>query len=203
MTEENQGTEERIFEAAKNVFVKKGLNNSRMQEIAQEAGMNKALLHYYYRSKEKLFEAVFNSIMKRVIPPIAEMLEKKIPLFEKIEFIVDRYINSLISNPQIPVFFIQEIQRNPQRIVEIIKKYGLRPEVFFQQIEDEIKTGNIIDIKPQQLIVNLLSMCVFPFAARPVVQGMIFDNDKKKYDQFLIERKKEVSKFIINSIRKK
>jgi TetR/AcrR family transcriptional regulator len=203
MTGENQGTEERIFEAAKNVFVKKGLNNSRMQEIAQEAGMNKALLHYYYRSKEKLFEAVFNSIMKRVIPPIAEMLEKKIPLFEKIEFIVDRYINSLISNPQIPVFFIQEIQRNPQRIVEIIKKYGLRPEVFFQQIEDEIKTGNIIDIKPQQLIVNLLSMCVFPFAARPVVQGMIFDNDKKKYDQFLIERKKEVSKFIINSIRKK
>jgi TetR/AcrR family transcriptional regulator len=203
MTEENQGTEERIFEAAKNVFVKKGLNNSRMQEIAQEAGMNKALLHYYYRSKEKLFEAVFNSIMKRVIPPIAEMLEKKIPLFEKIEFIVDRYINSLISNPQIPVFFIQEIQRNPQRIVEIIKKYGLRPEVFFQQIEDEIKAGNIIDIKPQQLIVNLLSMCVFPFAARPVVQGMIFDNDKKKYDQFLIERKKEVSKFIINSIMKK
>ena len=88
MTGENQGTEERIFEAAKNVFVKKGLNNSRMQEIAQEAGMNKALLHYYYRSKEKLFEAVFNSIMKRVIPPIAEMLEKKIPLFEKIEFIV-------------------------------------------------------------------------------------------------------------------
>ncbi len=203
MTKENQGTEERIFEAAKNVFVKKGLNNSRMQEIAQEAGMNKALLHYYYRSKEKLFEAVFNSIIKKVIPPIAEMLENEIPLFEKIEFIVDRYINSLISNPHIPVFFIQEIQRNPQRIVEIIKKYGLRPEVFFQQIEDEIKAGNIIDIKPQQLIVNLLSMCVFPFAARPVVQGMIFDNDKKKYDQFLIERKKEVSKFIINSIRKK
>lgn len=203
MTERNQCTEERIFEAAKNVFVKKGLNNSRMQEIAQEAGMNKALLHYYYRSKEKLFEAVFNSIMKRVIPPIVEMLNKEIPLFEKIEFIVDRYINSLISNPQIPVFFIQEIQRNPERIVEIIKKYGMKPEVFFQQIEDEIKTGNIIDIQPQQLIVNLLSMCVFPFVARSVVQGMIFKNDKKKYDQFLIERKKEVSKFIINSIRKK
>jgi len=203
MAERNRGTEERIFEAAKNVFVNKGLNNSRMQEIAQEAGMNKALLHYYYRSKEKLFEAVFNSIMKKVIPPIAEMLKKEIPLFEKIEFIVDRYINSLISNPQIPVFFIQEIQRNPQQIVEIIKKYGLEPEIFFQQINDEIKAGNIIDIQPQQLIVNLLSMCVFPFAARPVVQGMIFANNKKKYDQFLFERKKEVSKFIINSIRKK
>lgn len=201
MTKENQGTEKRIFEAAKSVFVKNGLKNSRMQEIAQEAGMNKALLHYYYRSKEKLFEAVFNSILKRVIPPIAEMLNKEIPLFEKIELIVDRYINSLISNPQIPIFFIQEIQRNPQRIVEIIKKYGINPDVFFQQIKDETKAGNIIEIQPQQLIVNLLSLCVFPFAARPVVQGMIFENDKKEYDRFLIERKKEVSKFIINSIR--
>ena len=78
---------------------------------------------------------------------------------------------------------------------------GIKPEVFFQQIEQEIKAGKIIPVSPVHLIVNMISMCIFPFIARPLISGFLM-KDRKDYDEFLEERKKELPKFIINSIRK-
>lgn len=202
-TNKDTNTEQSILEAAKNVFVKKGMEGARMQEIADEAGINKAMLHYYYRSKDKLFEAVFKETFLKLVPNLIEIVKTDISLFDKIRIFVGNYIDIINENPLIPAFIIHELNRNPDRVVELIKSSGINPIFFINQVEKEIKEGIIEPVKPLHLIVNMLAMCIFPFVARPILQGVIFNEDRQQYEKFIQERKKEVSEFIINSIKKK
>jgi TetR/AcrR family transcriptional regulator len=196
-------TENRILQAAKKVFIKNGLSGTRMQNIANEAGINKALLHYYFRSKEKLFDAVFKYAFFKFVPKVEEVINSEKSLFEKIELMADQYISVLMKNQFIPLFVLHEINRNPKRLYELIQQVGINPGKMVEQIKQEVKKGNIIDISPVQLIVNLLALCVFPIAARPLLQRVFFENNKKLYKQFLDSRRKEVPKFVINSIKAK
>lgn len=194
-------TENRILQAAKKVFIRNGMSGSRMQHIANEARINKALLHYYFRSKEKLFDAVFKYAFFKFVPKIEKILNSEKSLFEKIEIIAEQYITALMKNQFIPMFVLHEINRNPKRLYELMQQVGLNPAVLAKQIQQEIKKGNIINISPVQLIVNLLALCVFPIAARPLLQRVFFENNQKQYKQFLESRKKEVPQFVINSIK--
>jgi len=204
MKELSHDTENKILDAAKNVFVRKGFSGTRMQEIADKAKINKALLHYYFRSKEKLFTAVFRAIFKKFIPFNLEVLSSEdMPVFDKIRAFTENYINVLTKNPFVPIFILHEINRNPQRIVNIIREFGIKPEIISLQIEKEINAGIIRQVKPQQIIVNMISLCVFPIAARPLLQRMLFENNKKEYDSFLEQRREDVAEFIINSIKAK
>jgi TetR/AcrR family transcriptional regulator len=196
-------TENRILQAAKKVFIKNGLSGSRMQNIANEAKINKALLHYYFRSKEKLFDAVFKYAFFKFVPKVEEVMNSKKSLFEKIELMADQYITVLMKNQFIPLFVLHEINRNPKRLYELMQQVGLNPAILVEQIQQEIKKGNIINIRPEQLVVNLLALCVFPVAARPLLQRVFFENNQKRYKQFLESRKKEVPQFVINSIKAK
>jgi len=203
-SKEKRGTEALIFEAAKKVFGLKGLEGARMQEIADEAGINKALLHYYFRSKERLFEAVFTDIFQSFFPRATGiMADMNISFEEKIRKFTDVYISLIQENPYIPGFMLHQLSKGgPVNIVSAFKKAGVKPELFFLQVQQEIEKGNIIPVNPLHLIVNLLSMCVFPFIARPILSGFIL-KDAGDYDRFLEERKKEIPQFIINSIQKK
>lgn len=194
-------TEEQILEAAKKVFVEKGFDGARMQQIADEAVMNKALLHYYYRSKDKLFEAVLKQTISGFIPKVGLILISEKSLFEKIEYFVDVYIDMLVKNPHFPLFIIHELSRNPDIIALFIKEQGLHPELLIKQIEKEIKAGKIRRIKPEHLIINMISLCIFPIAAKPIIKMMIFNNNESIFKQFINERKKEITEFIINSIK--
>ena len=196
-------TEQIILKAAKTVFIKKGLEGARMQEIADEAGINKALLHYYYRGKDKLFEAVFEDAFNKLLPTIIELIRSEIPLFQKIELFVQNYVDIFTENPFVPGFIMHELSRNPERIVKLISNIGIDPHILINQIEDEIKKGNIDPVNPYHLIVNMLSMCIFPFAARPIIQNLLFHNDSEEFAKFIAQRKQEVPAFIIQSIRKK
>ena len=196
-------TENRILKAAKKVFIKNGLSGTRMQHIANEAKINKALLHYYFRSKEKLFDAVFKYAFFKFVPKIEEILNSDNSIFEKIELIAEQYISALMRNQFIPLFVLHEINRNPKRLYELMQQVGITPVKLVEQIQQEIKKGNIINIRPEQLIINLLSLCVFPIAGRPLLQRVFFHNDKRQYKQFLESRKKEVPQFVINSIKAK
>ena len=202
MTKKDLNTEEQILEASRNVFIRKGFDGARMQEIADEAGINKSLLHYYYRSKDKLFEGVFNEAFGKFIPKVGNLFNTEGDLFEKIEKFIDIYIDMLIANPYIPIFILNEINRNPEKIIQMLKHWGVKPENFVKVINKEIKKKKIKYISPEQLIVNMLSLCIFPFAGRPIIQGMLFNNNKKEYDKFLKERKKEITKFIFCAIEK-
>jgi AcrR family transcriptional regulator len=203
MSEKELNTEQAILKAAKQIFIRKGMDGARMQEIANEAGINKALLHYYFRSKDKLFEAILQDAFLKFIPDIMEMLQSDLPLFKKIEIFAGKYIDAFTENPFIPGFILHELSRDPSKIASMVKNSGVRPETFISQINKEIEAGSIVPIDPHHLIVNILSMCIFPFAARPILLNVLFRNDPDAWAGFIAQRKKEVPEFIINAIRKK
>ncbi|NML23260.1 TetR/AcrR family transcriptional regulator [Pseudoflavitalea sp. G-6-1-2] len=200
---EKDSTEQKIIAAAKQVFHEKGLDGARMQDIADKAGINKALLHYYFRSKDKLFEMIFREAVARLIPKVGILFLEDVPLFEKIEKFVDFYIAMLIENPYLPLFVMNEIQKESGReFLEGIFN-GKKPavHVLAKQIEEEVAKGNIKPIKPMQLTMNMVSMCIFPFMGRPMIK-LLWDINEEQFMQAMEERKKHVVQFIIDSIRK-
>jgi TetR/AcrR family transcriptional regulator len=196
-------TEERIVAAARNVFLSKGLAGARMQDIADEAGINKALLHYYFRSKEKLFDMIFMEAAQKLFPKINFIFESNMPLFEKIEHFADEYITVMLENPYLPSFVLNEINQDPISFFKKLnEKFGFPdPSLFLTQIEKEIKRGNIKRINPVQLLMNMLSLCIFPFMAKPMLQ-LRARVGEKQFREFMEQRKKEVPQFIIDAIRK-
>lgn len=203
MTEPEVNTEKKILDAAKVVFLKNGFDGARMQEIATEAGINKALLHYYFRSKDKLFDAIFSEAFSQFLPKVGEAVMTDKPFFEKLKIVIDSYINMLVHNPHLPIFVLHELHRNPGRIVQIIKSTGVDPAMFTKVLKAEIKKGNLVNIKAEHLVPNIIGLCLFPFVARPILQAIIFNGDEKAYDRYLMQRKDEVYTFIINALIKK
>jgi TetR/AcrR family transcriptional regulator len=204
MTSEKENTESKILEAAKEVFLEKGNDGTRMQEIADRAGINKSLLHYYYRSKEKLFGAVFTFAFNHFAPDIKSILQdEKDDIIGLIRKFVSMYIDIIMKNPFIPLFILNEVNRkNTGVFITAIKAAGVNPQVFRNRIQKDIDAGKIRPIDPNQLLVNVIAMCVLPFIGRPLLQVVLFDNNKQEYDAFLVSRKKEVADFIIQSIQK-
>jgi TetR/AcrR family transcriptional regulator len=201
MTEKENNTEKLILDAAKNVFLRKGLDGARMQEIADEAGINKALLHYYFRSKDKLFETIFQEAFKQFLPRVSDLIVSDKPIFEKIWGFVETYIDMLMANPHVPIFILSELNHNPDRLINIFQGFGIQPQFFAAQIQKEIDAGVIRPVNPRHLIVNMLAMCVFPFVGRPIIKGILFQNDDVQYQVFLQERKTEITLFIINALK--
>ena len=134
-------TEERILEAAKKVFIRKGMYGARMQEIADEAGINKALLHYYFRSKNKLFEAIFQEAFHEFVPNAFGILKSDMPFEEKIRLFVSNYIDLISTNPFLPIFIINEINQNPDRLGHITNMMGVIRQEIGNEIEIKVSTG--------------------------------------------------------------
>lgn len=194
-------TEQRIFDAAHEIFVQKGMDGAKMQEIADRAGINKALLHYYYRTKEKLYEMVAKAVLNRAVPTIQKMIESDDPLELKIRRFIDFYIDLISHNTFVPLFLISEMNKHPDRFFEkILPKDLPKPEVFFRQVEEEIAKGTIRQIKPQHLIINIVSMCVFPFVGKPMMR-MVLGMNAAEMHLFIQERKEEVTKFVFAALR--
>jgi len=195
-------TEEKILRAARKVFIAKGMAGARMQDIADEAGINKALLHYYFRSKEKLFEQIFKELSFQFLPRVNSIFESESSLFEKIEMFCSEYISKLIENPFIPLFIVNEMNKQPD--VFLKKMWGGKKPVvakLVEQIEVEVRKGRIRKIHPAQLLLNMVSMCIFPFIGKPLCQFVMGINETA-YRQLMEERKKLVPQFIIQSISK-
>ncbi len=203
MTEKEKTTEVQILNAAKKVFLKKGYDGARMQHIADEAGINKALLHYYFRSKDKLFDAIFDEAFSQFFPNISTLMMSDQAFEKKIRGFVSHYIDTMLKNPHLPSFVMHELQRKPERIVGLIRQSGIDPETLGQLIEKEVAAGKMRPIPFPHLIVNLVSMCIMPFAARPIIEGFVFNGNTRAYDHFLSERKTAVADFIINSLKLK
>lgn len=198
----DKDTEKRILDSARKIFHKKGLAGARMQEIADDAGINKAMLHYYYRNKEKLFSAVFQEAAERIFPEVSKILGSELPLFEKIKMLIENYIGMLKQNMYLPIFILHEIQQDPSRLVNIIMEDESKAFMkFFQDIEKAKAEGIIINIDIKTVIVNILSLCIFPVAAKPVIAG-IFNMQENEYMDYLESRKKSVTEFVIKAIKK-
>ena len=197
----DENTEEQILEAAKNVFQAKGMDGARMQEIADKAGINKAMLHYYYRNKQLLFEAVFKNVFSLLAPQLNAILNDDSTIEEKVKNFTFNYISFISKHPYLPNFIIQELNRNPDFILKIKDNKGF-PNLakFKRQVDKEVEDGIIKPISAEQLFINILALNIFPFVAKPLI--MAFSNvDSKAYKQLMEDRKTEVANFIINSIK--
>ena len=202
MKQKDNTTEELILQEARKAFTQKGLAGARMQDIADKAGINKALVHYYFKSKENLFTIIFEQEFGKFFSHLATVLSADIPLFEKIEQVVSLDIERLSQYPDIALFVINELSHNPDRMTKRFKQMGTENilAIFQQQINSEVKKRTIKKITAQQLLINIQSLSVFPILAKPMIKK-VMQLTEKQYQEMIQLRKKEVAAFIISAIK--
>jgi AcrR family transcriptional regulator len=202
MTESDKQTEERIFDAATDVFTKKGMDGARMQDIANQAGINKSLLHYYYRSKDRLFDAVFEKIAGKMFSKFAPVFDENLTLEDKIRFFFREHISFLQKNPRLPAFLLNEINRNPARIKRVIRNIDIDKlwTTIANQHKEELERYNITKESIPQLMTTIAAISVFPFAAKGIFEA-IFEKLGIDFDTYLEERKKFAAEFVIKALK--
>lgn len=193
-------TEQKILDAARKLFVRKGMSGAKMQEIADEAGINKALLHYYFRNKEKLFDRIFQEVFGELFPKLQILADPNRQIEERVQIFVVEYMNVMQANPFLPLFILHEIQRDPDSLHERFTSTGLQPQLVLQSMSASL--AMTLD-EVRMFLVNLLSLCIFPFAAKPLLSRILFQCDDNAYDDFLEQRKQAVPELIINALKNK
>lgn len=195
-----QNTENKIFEAARIVFHQRGFNGARMQEIANEAGINKALLHYYFRNKEALFEKVLNESFSEIASRINEIFLSEMTLMSKIGIFVSFYIGFVSRNSFILHFINNSLYEKPERLREIAERNNISPGLLLDQLGRQVREELGVEYDPLQLFVNLFSLVVFPIVARPLLQSL-FQVGDRKMEELFEERKKNIPTFIENALK--
>ena len=202
MTENDKQTEEKIFEAATDVFVEKGMDGARMQDIATHAGINKALLHYYFRTKDQLFNVVFEMIARKIFKKFAPVFDETLTLEEKIRFFFSEHIAFLQANPRLPGFLLNEVNRNPDRIKKLLKNVDFDNiwSKLYDQHKEEFNRYNITQATMPQLMISIAALSVFPFAARGILEG-ILEKTGLNFNEYMEERKEFAADFVIKAIK--
>lgn len=198
----DEDVQQRILTAAREEFFAKGYDGARMQRIADVAKINKAMLHYYYGNKETLFMEVFTKAFGDFMPKIMEIMSSDISFFDKIREIMATHTAILQKNPGLPLFINSELQRGNVKMAEVLPfsgKLGLRTR-FAQLVEEEMAKGNIKPIDPLKLFVNILSLTIFPFIARPVMM-LSLNVDPMTFEWMMEKRKTEIAEFVIDAIK--
>lgn len=196
--ETNTETEIKIMEAAEKVFYRKGKDGASMQDIADEVGITRTSLNYYYRSKDKLFEAVFRNTLALFVPEIAKLINKGKGFSEYLKALVQIIIDTMIKNPQIPIFVLQELSSNPYRMPQIINELGMSSNMADQLSKNDPLLKEL-HVDPRHLIMNVISMCIFPFAAKPMILNLMYDGNEDAYIEAMKERK-ELIPFMIDKM---
>ena len=203
-------TEARILDAAHVVFMRRGTAGARMQEIADEAGVNKALLHYYFRNKERLAAAVFERVARGLFARVGELAMGEMELEEKVRRIIAVYLDQFARTPYAPGYLICELNQNPDRADQLLAALGGAPTAsgpaipflakLAAQIQARVAAGTMKPIHPRQFLANLVSLCVFPFAARPMLCAALRLDDRG-FNEFIEERKVALPDFFLGALR--
>jgi TetR/AcrR family transcriptional regulator len=203
-------TEQKILDAAHLVFVRRGSAGARMQEIAAEAGVNQALLHYYFRTKAHLARAAFERAGSQLMPAVIQVIASDDPLDRKVERVIALELDHLSRAPHLPGYIIGEVAHHPERAQQLIAAMTggltpdlIRPRVFgtlARQIDERVRTRAMRPIAPESFMVNLVSLCIFPFAARPMLQAML-GLDAAGFDRFIARRRRDLPAFFLGALR--
>jgi TetR/AcrR family transcriptional regulator len=203
------GTEQQILDAAHTVFVRRGTSGARMQDIAAEAGVNQALLHYYFRSKERLSEAVFRRAAAQLLPRVIEAMASELSIEDKVARVVELELDHLLRVPYLPGYIISELHHHPERARQLISAVtgmtpeDVRPRVVTrlrEQLDAGVRDGRFRPIAPDQFIVNLFSLCIFPFAARPMLMALL-GLDQPGFERFIGQRRDQLTAFVLGAMR--
>jgi len=200
---EKINTEEKILDAAKEVFTEEGKAGAKMQMIADRAGINKSLLHYYYRSKDKLFAAVFKFAFGKMASKIFNIFESDDDFFTQLEQFIENYLSILLKNPFIPMFILGELNKKHNNIAaELILKSDVNIDFFDAIVQKEIQKGTIKkDIQAKNLLINILALCIFPVIAKPIIEPVVFNNETDAYKNYIKNRKDEIIGIVFNMIK--
>lgn len=205
----DRDTEQRILNAAHTIFLRRGTAGARMQEIAAEAGVNQALLHYYFRTKERLSEAAFRRAAGQLLPDVIAVMASSAAIEDKVARVVNLELDHLTRAPYLPGYIISELTHRPERAHQLISAFtglsaeAVRPKVFAvlqKQINASVRNKTMRAISPEQFMVNLMSLCIFPFAARPMLLALL-GLDQAGFAQFIDQRRRELAAFFLRAIR--
>ena len=190
-------SEERIKAAARKVFHQKGYAGTRTRDIAEEAGINHAMVNYYFRSKEKLFQIVMIETMTYFFQGISAILnEETTSLEQKIEQVVAKYIDLLLEEPELPTFVFNEVRTNPEPFVENSPIHeALQNSVLARQYAEAVAQGRITEPNLIHTVLNVISLVIFPFIAQPIFTALS-RTDKEAYKTLMLERKKLIPQWI-------
>jgi AcrR family transcriptional regulator len=207
MTERD--TEDRILDAAHTVFLRRGTAGARMHEVADEAGVNKALLHYYFHTKDQLAQAVFRRALGALLPRAFEIMESEASIEDKVWAIVDLEVEILRSNPFLPGYLLGELTHHPERIREIFEsvvgtrlgELGERVRgVLGAQLAEAAEAGQVGRISSEEFVMNLIALVIFPFAARPLLE-IALGVGKEGFEEMMVQRKSRLPEFFLNALR--
>jgi len=190
-------TEERIKEAARKLFTQKGFAATRTRDIAEEAGLNLALLNYYFRSKQKLFDLIMMENFRQFIQGISvNLLDDNLTIEQRVDRMVTAYIDFLTKFPDLPLFVLNEIKGNPSKLATTIRdEIAPARSRFFQQLQAAYRSGKIA-LDPFHFVANLVGLTIFPFVARPLLQRVI-NVDDDQFAAYMQQRKKLVPQWIM------
>lgn len=190
-------TEEKIKAAARVVFHRKGFAAARTRDIAEEAGINLALLNYYFRSKEKLFVLVMIETLTEFFGSVSVIINNPETTFEeKIEQFAAGYIDLIFREPDIPLFIMSEIRNNPEQLLQKVDiGKTVFNSVFIRQFAEAVEQGKIKDQNFLHFMMNFIGLIVFPFIAKPLLQA-ISGLSEDQFNALIEERKRLIPVWI-------
>jgi len=205
MTDETQKNMEiQILEAAEILFIEQGLNTTTTGQIAKLAGCNQALVHYYYRTKEKLFEQVFEKKIRTTISNLTLNFDTLGSFQDKICTLIERHFDFLSQNSKLVTFLFNEIKRNPKIFQSLISKIAVLPmETMLQidkELKEEIKKGTVADISGLELLQNAVSLNVGFVLLIPIFK-MIMNFSDEQINSILKNRKEEIVRTILARLK--
>ena len=200
MEEEKKDTEKAIIEAAKKVFTIHGLKGARMQAIADEAGINRAMLHYYFRSKEKIFDVVFSDALVEMNERMGTIAEADLSILEKITHFIEVYSEKASRNPEFDLFIMNEARQNPEYFRQLLKTSvtGKSMRSFVTALEQAAARGEIVG-DPHQVFLSMLGVCIFPFAGLSLLR-ILMGKSEAEYAQLLHERRAYLTQSFVRCI---
>ena len=198
MGSEEVQTEKRIKETARILFFQKGFLNATTQEIADEAGVNRALIHYYFRSRDQMLEILLDETLIEKKERVRKILLSTLPFREKIANYINALVDHGLTYPYLDNFIISETARRPDKVKIFCSKDRVKSsDLIREQLEEEIVKGKIAPISPEHFMVNLSALCNYPLLAKVVLQTIHGMTDAA-YRKFLIERKRIIFRTIFN-----
>jgi TetR/AcrR family transcriptional regulator len=203
--------EELILSAAMDVFVERGWNGARMQDIADRAGINKALLHYYFRTKEKLYDRIIETVFSRFFTQVEQALADDDSFDRVLRRFIDTAIDIMAADPRLPMFIMHELSQGGKNVrailSSVIGQYRLTlPQRMFALIERELEAGTIRRVDPGHFMITLLGACIYFFIAEPVIQPiLVYTQPRAEYDRrrFIAGRKESIFNVLYYGLKKR
>ena len=199
--------EEIILKAAMDVFIEKGRHGARMQEIADCAGINKALLHYYFRSKDKLYEQIFEKLFSKFVVDMTMQFNSDDNFVDALNSFIDKFVDFISKNPKIPVFIVRELGEGGKFVGDLMSKLAQQepkrgPVLALEFIKKAQAKGELRqDIDPMQFLFTVIGSCVYFFVAEPLLVNALQLQENFDRRQFIEERKKSIFDTLYNGVK--